>query len=708
MTSTNSQYLSVSSGHVDDLINYVLDVKPYHTKLSQIVEEFLFTDAVDVKVIGKHDILTFLGPDIMSAVSPATGVRARRSKSWERDEISDGVRRVFPVPLTIVPKKLSHLSQEKFVCGTDDNTQIVGLSRGAFNQQRWDFSGVDTVLKNGDPLSEGIDYHLSYGVFSFRTTVNQQWKPLNVSDLASVPGLSDDNLPDRFDDSFALKFSEQPGKLMYLDVIRSYGSIVNITDGNYEEWTLTCVEEDIPVVEVRGSESGVIGTATQGIPFVHALISFEFQKTPGESVETISLGQTFTLTPFGRVVVHPDAPNEVWSLIKTNPQSLVTAPVYTRGGQVLQHPGIQVHTREMDRLPPSTWSIVVGLNNKYVLDVVTEVGHTPITGYPKTVDLLDGCSYKDDNIHFTLLPTANGFYPGDRIDFTVKSYIENFLVYGSVSGWQAPAQIGNYYWNGKIGFKIPELKYFAKSYNATIITSADAENGSWTTVVSNPQILNSVSHVNGSFIVSGEESIVGRSLDGYAWSSDLTGLVNTGELYVVIGDGGKIVTSTNGTQWMARNSHTNQDLKAVAHIPDLLTPTPYPGSTPNSINSIIVVGNRGTILTSINGVGWLARDAGTQDNLNDIAWSNDGIFAVGTNGTIIKSMDRVTWTPVSVDLFEFPGGIPHDLNAITYEANSNIFIVVGANGTVLKSTDGGNTWIRPAQRPSLCHCDHGC
>lgn len=693
MTSTSSQYLSVSSGHVDDLINYVLDVKPYHTKLSQIVEEFLFTDAVDVKIVDKHNILTFLGPDIMSAVSPATGVRARRSKSWERDEISDGARRIFPVPLTIVPKKSSHLSQEKFVCGSDDDKQIVGLTTGAFSQRRWDFSGVDTVLMNGLPMAEGVDYHLSYGAFSFRTTNNQQWKPLNVSDLASVPGLSDDGLSDRFDDSFALKFPEQPGKLMYLDVVRSFGSIINITGGNFEEWTLVCVDEDIPTLEVRGSNSGVIGIAQLDVPFVHPLISFEFKKTPSELVETISIDQKFVLTPFGRVVVHPSAPNEVWTLIKTNPQALVTAPVYTRGGVVIQHPGIQIHTREMDRLPPSTWSIVVGPNNVYVIDVVTEVGFAPITGYPKTVDLKDGCSYKDDNIHFTLLPTANGFYQGDRIDFTVKEYVENYLVYGSVSGWQAPAKIGNYYWNGKIGFKIPELKYFAKSYNATIITSADAENGSWTTVVSNTQILNSVSHVNGSFIVSGEDSIVGRSLDGYAWSSDLTGLASTGEVYVVVGDAGKIVTSVDGEHWLLRNSHTNQNLKAVANIPNFLSETV---SDPNGLNAIIVVGDRGTILTSINGTGWSVRNSGTLDNLRDITWSDDGIFVVGTNGTILKSLDRTTWTQVPVALTEFPNGTVHDLNSIIYEATNNTFIIVGDGGTVLKSTDGGVTWVRPA------------
>ena len=761
MTSTNSQYLSVSSGHVDDLIKYVLDVKPYHTKLSQIVEEFLFTDSIDVKIADEHNILAFLGPDILSAVSPATGVRARRSKSWERDEISDGARRVFPVPLTISPKKSSHLSQDRFVSGQDDDTQIAGLNRGVFNQKRWDFSGVDTVLVNNSPKAEGVDYHLSYGVFSFVTASNQKWKPLNISDLQSIPGLSDDALSDRFDDSFALKFADQPGQLMYQDIIRSFGSITNVSGGNYEEWTLTCIETDVPTLEVKGSVSGIIGTINQDATFVHPLISFEFKKTPGETVETISLGQIFVLTPFGRVVVHPDAPAEIWSLIKTNPHVLVTAPVYTRGGTAMSHPGVQVHTRNMEHLPPSTWSIVVGVGGQYVIDVVTELGFDPIQGYPKTVSLVDGCSYKDKHVHFTLLPTPDGFHPGDRIDFTIKPHITNYLVYGSVSGWQPPAKVGQYYWNGKIGFKIPELRYFARSYNTTIITSPNADSGSWATVVSNPQILNSVSHVNGSFIVAGEDSIVGRSLDGYAWSSEMSGLANTGQLYVVVGDKGKIVTSPDGDAWTPRASHTNQNLKAVSYIRDFLTAPvieQYSSSATSStisfstitalqsganrnflvkkngsyvddafisvvsltsveiaglsvgdtvemtvydsaigdVNSILVVGDRGTILSSVNGVGWAVRNSGTLDNLKDIAWSNDGIFVVGTNGTLLKSVDRVTWTPVAISIAEFPEGIVRDLNAITYVAAINTFVIVGGAGTVLLSTDGGMSWVRPA------------
>lgn len=697
MTSTNSSYLSVSSGHVDDLINYVLDVKPYHTKLSQIVEEFLFTDEISVGIVEDQQLLAFLGADVLGAVAPPFGQRARRySKSWTRDEISDGQRRTFPVPLTISPKKSSHFSQDTFVCGVDDDSQIAGLVRGAFNQKRWNGPGVITAHVNDMPMAESIDYHLSYGAFSFDIRESQKWKPLNLSNLASVPGISDDLLPDRYDDSYALKFPEQPGYLRYDSIIRSYGTISDIVGGNYEEWILTCIEEDIPVLEVRGSLSGVIGTVTQASSFISPLISFSFSKTPGEDFETISLGQQFVLTPAGRVVVHPDAPQEVWTIIKTNPQALDSAPVYSRNGNALSSPGIQIHTKSLDFCVPSVWTIDFIAGGQYVINGVANDGYPSLAGYPKTVDLKDGCSYKDEHIHFTLLPDANGFYIGDRIDFIIKEKIDNFLVYGSTSGWQPAAKLDEYYWNGKIGFKIPGLKYFAKSYNATIVTSDDASPSSWTTVIANPQVLNSIAHVNGSFIVSGEDSIVGSSLDGYAWSSDLTGLANTGEVYVVIGEKGKIVSSTDGETWYSRVSHTNQNLNAVAHIPDLLTPQPYPPGPANTVNSIIVVGDRGTIITSINGEGWSPRNSGTSENLNDIAWSDDGIFAVGSNGIIIKSLDRISWSPVSVDINEFPNSIAHDLNSIIYEPISNVFVVVGDNGTVLRSADGGLTWVRPA------------
>jgi hypothetical protein len=64
-SSTNSRYLSISSGHVNNLIDYILDVKPYHTKLKGIVEQYVFSDDVRILTSDKLNIQTtvFIGYD---------------------------------------------------------------------------------------------------------------------------------------------------------------------------------------------------------------------------------------------------------------------------------------------------------------------------------------------------------------------------------------------------------------------------------------------------------------------------------------------------------------------------------------------------------------------------------------------------------------------------------------------------------------------
>lgn len=47
-SSTNNTAVSSSSGHVDNLIQYVNDVKPYHTKLTGVVERYFFSDTVNL------------------------------------------------------------------------------------------------------------------------------------------------------------------------------------------------------------------------------------------------------------------------------------------------------------------------------------------------------------------------------------------------------------------------------------------------------------------------------------------------------------------------------------------------------------------------------------------------------------------------------------------------------------------------------------
>jgi hypothetical protein len=102
---------------------------------------------------------------------------------------------------------------------------------------------------------------------------------------------------------------------------------------------------------------------------------------------------------------------------------------------------------------PTTWS----LNALYSEGPLTG---TPVPGYPVTgsfattgIVLNEGLSYRDDNVHFTIVP-GRGFRTGDTFTFTTFNRKPSFLVHGSFSGYTQPAAYDEWYWNGKIGFKL--------------------------------------------------------------------------------------------------------------------------------------------------------------------------------------------------------------------------------------------------------------
>lgn len=70
---------------------------------------------------------------------------------------------------------------------------------------------------------------------------------------------------------------------------------------------------------------------------------------------------------------------------------------------------------------------------------------------------------KDFSFHYTIIPNVFGFDAGDFFWFKTFTSRPNYLVHGSVSGWQESAEYNKYYWNGKIGFKInpPAFSFYS-------------------------------------------------------------------------------------------------------------------------------------------------------------------------------------------------------------------------------------------------------
>jgi photosystem II stability/assembly factor-like uncharacterized protein len=84
--------------------------------------------------------------------------------------------------------------------------------------------------------------------------------------------------------------------------------------------------------------------------------------------------------------------------------------------------------------------------------------------------------------------------------------------------------------------------------------------------------------------------------------------------------------------------------------------------------------------------GWFPQTSGTSAHLNSVYFTdaNKG-YVVGLNGTILKTIDGgTTWTTQA-------SGTTNALNSVFF-TDSNTGFAVGDGGTILKTTNGGTTW----------------
>jgi hypothetical protein len=299
--------------------------------------------------------------------------------------------------------------------------------------------------------------------------------------------------------------------------------------------------------------------------------------------------------------------------------------------------------------------------------------------------------------------------------------------------WRNPLPTGNalqsiIYENGQ---------YVVVGSPGTIITSTDGKN--WIQRQTDPlSFLNSVAYGNGQFVAVGGRLRIdwaGKTVnDGYAiltstdgvnWIPrgttlplfDLGGVAFGWGLFVAVGGGGSILTSDNGVDWDQRSSGTDAILTRVAFgggqfvgvgAGALLT-------SPDGVNwtqrragagywlygitysngQFVVTGSGisdvrsgrslsdAIIWTSKDGVTWLTRSSGVQNDLLAVTYGNEQFVAIG-NGRILTSPNGADWTPGQ----DLSGTSPSD---VVY-ANDQ-FTAVGSDGTILTSPDGNN-WIR--------------
>jgi hypothetical protein len=151
--------------------------------------------------------------------------------------------------------------------------------------------------------------------------------------------------------------------------------------------------------------------------------------------------------------------------------------------------------------------------------------------------------------------------------------------------------------------------------------------------------------------------------------------LNTG--WAVVSMGTIIKTTNGGTNWESQVSGTTTQLFSVYF---------------NDTNIGWAVGDSGKILKTTNsGVNWESQTSGTSSILLSVYFVDSNIgWTVGSSGTILKTTDGgLSW-------FNQTSGTSSSLESVHF-VNSNIGWIAGYNastgkGIILKATDGGVNW----------------
>jgi photosystem II stability/assembly factor-like uncharacterized protein len=151
---------------------------------------------------------------------------------------------------------------------------------------------------------------------------------------------------------------------------------------------------------------------------------------------------------------------------------------------------------------------------------------------------------------------------------------------------------------------------------------------------------------------------------------------STHKQFVVVGNGGAIFTSPDGSHWHKSSTDTATNLQGVTLVD----------------NELFASGNQGTILRSQDhGRSWQTQSSDTQEPIQHIFPAGEILIATGLRGTLLRSADKGQhWKRVPLPETE-------NLRMPVIDKTTGIIYVSGRSGKILFSRDQGNTWDKMPQ-----------
>lgn len=188
----------------------------------------------------------------------------------------------------------------------------------------------------------------------------------------------------------------------------------------------------------------------------------------GGTFESVQQGIKFKLQPGSKPFIAASSDDglnkprveggDVFSFsIDNPPPTLLETPIGLVSSRI---PRLQLHSDSFYEVVSAKWTVKFDTVDSYTITGIQtgENEGVPVPGTPVTLPLAENYSYHDLNIHFTIVP-GMGLYANDTFTFETFANAPSYLVHGSVTGWTAPAKMDEYYWNGKIGFKLTKPQY---------------------------------------------------------------------------------------------------------------------------------------------------------------------------------------------------------------------------------------------------------
>ena len=141
-----------------------------------------------------------------------------------------------------------------------------------------------------------------------------------------------------------------------------------------------------------------------------------------------------------------------------------------------------------------------------------------------------------------------------------------------------------------------------------------------------------------------------------------------GGIYVIGGQTGNIITSTDGVTWTPRVTATTSTIYSLTY----------------GASKFVAAGQLGVLETSTNGIAWTTQNSGTVTQINKLAYLNNALFFAAGQAYIATSTDAVTWTSRTLTT-------PATTTITSVTFGAGVYMYGGSAGNVATSTDG-ITW----------------